>query len=472
MMNDQERADYVSYLKTKGFNDSDAEAYLQHIGAAAPKESLTDKALSLGGAALHGAGRVLDYAGGNVRNALMQGADAVADTGLTKEGDTMKALKGEAPSSSEYLQRAGMEPGLGNTGAGIALDIATDPLTYATLGVAPLLKGAGAAAKMGRLEKIAAGLKAASETKGIGSVDRALAVAQNPLELLTPQAGKSFYKSAFTPTETKIAEEVVGGAGKKPISDVLLDAGFSGNMSEALQKTRDLNRAAGNEIGAVTKAAGEKGITSSAEDAFGKSREYVDSLKNSLDPDMKNLGTQMETYLNDIVQNSGGEFSPETALQLKKQIDQKISAKGWKLTEGGGAKDKTFSQVAQDLKNNAIQGPIKEADSGLYDALKNANSTFAATDKTVQKDLLREAKNASKRKSFSAIDAMLVGGGAYNPMVWAALGAKKAGQAVMSTQGKTSIGKAMMSPEMAAVNKYMTDPAARRAVIDLMKEKP
>lgn len=439
-----------------------------------------DSGFSFGKAArgtLDVAGRALDYAAGNVRNGLMQAADPFVDAELTKEGDTMQALKGNAPGSAEYLQRAGMDKGLANSGAGLALDIATDPLTYATFGVAPLLKGAGAAAKLSKAEKLSQTLRALSEAKGIGALDRGLAVAQNPLELMMPKAGKSLYKGAFAPTEAKIANEV--SKTKTPISEVLMEQGFRGGPEDALKETRLLNRTANEEIGNTLKLAGNRGakVNLGADDVFKRADSRVAELLTSNEPSVKALGKEMADLLAEY--KAKGKLSAEEAYKLAKDIDSKTTSSAWKMMERGGNKDKVFVDMIQDLKG-ASRESVKAVDPDLHATLMQANEMFAATDRNVQKDLLREVKNASKRKGVSQIDAGLAAGAAAsmvsgNPtpalILAGTLAGKKGAQAVTSMRGRTNLGTAMKSEPMKAINKYMSDPAVRQGIlIDLLKQ--
>tara|TARA_Y100000296_G_C5180060_1_gene263669 strand:+ start:8450 stop:10093 length:1644 start_codon:yes stop_codon:yes gene_type:complete len=100
-----------------------------------------DTGKELLGKALDGAGRVLDYAGGNARTAITDVGDEVFGDGELIDGkDYSNALKGKAPTSSEILQRLGASDDWKTTVAGLGLDIATDPLTYLTLGASSLGK--------------------------------------------------------------------------------------------------------------------------------------------------------------------------------------------------------------------------------------------------------------------------------------------------------------------------------------------
>ena len=89
----------------------------------------------------------LDYAGGlgRVSGAGLVNIPYSLSTGqsLTKEDDVLKALRGEAPSTAEYLNRAGVS-GTSADVLGFVGDVALDPTTYLSGGAtkAPMVMGA------------------------------------------------------------------------------------------------------------------------------------------------------------------------------------------------------------------------------------------------------------------------------------------------------------------------------------------
>ena len=135
-------------------------------------QDLEDKAIEYGASALQKAEpvlKVLGYPGGLVRGAIAGGLEAA--TGRDDLVDIKDVLKGEAPGSSEIMEKLGVKEGgslsdiapslYSETGkglklqkgglfdptargvAGLAADIITDPLTYATAGAAKAI-GRGA----------------------------------------------------------------------------------------------------------------------------------------------------------------------------------------------------------------------------------------------------------------------------------------------------------------------------------------
>ncbi len=110
--------------------------------------------------------RGLDYAGGLGRVSAAGITDlanmALDRPTVTREGDVMSALQGQAPTTEEYLDRAGMEDGTARTALGFAGDVALDPTTYMSGGLSALTK----LGKMGKAGKAAALVAAPSHITG------------------------------------------------------------------------------------------------------------------------------------------------------------------------------------------------------------------------------------------------------------------------------------------------------------------
>ena len=187
--------------------------------------------------------RALDYVGGIGRTSAAGlydlGAVLTGAPTVTRVGDVGRAFKGDAPLTSEFLQRAGAPEGpklseaapwaFSETGEGLpfekggmfdpsvrgavgfAGDVATDPLTYLTGGTATALK---AGSQGGRFLKqpskqVVEGLK---ETAGKLS----------PAQKAVGKYGDHVYQQALKNVDKKTAE-----FGAKPISKTLLEATFS-----------------------------------------------------------------------------------------------------------------------------------------------------------------------------------------------------------------------------------------------------
>lgn len=106
--------------------------------------------------ALDLAGRALDYTGGLVRTGAAGVAGMLKDENPVTGKDVKDTLAGKAPRSAEYLERFGVSPGPGVGGIanlrdaeGLALDIATDPLTA----IVKAIKGAGAAPELSKITR-------------------------------------------------------------------------------------------------------------------------------------------------------------------------------------------------------------------------------------------------------------------------------------------------------------------------------
>lgn len=147
--------------------------------------------------------RALDYGSGVVRSAALgvptSAIDAVAGTELAPPNLLSRTLRGEAPQTAEYLDRAGVPAGIPRSVAGFAGDVVLSPGGIRAV--------TGAAAPAGRAA-------------------RALYTAADPLDSLAALLGKKAYKSAFKDLDAAV------GPGVKAPSDVALERGV-----KALSKT-------------------------------------------------------------------------------------------------------------------------------------------------------------------------------------------------------------------------------------------
>jgi len=149
--------------------------------------------------------KTIGYPAGLARTGIASGIGAVTDTPIGTTDDWKNALAGEAPSTGEYLQKAGVPEGAlssavpsaySDTGnewfklkkggmldptlrgtVGFAGDVATDPMTYASL-------GASALAKKGM-------------TGVAGKIADKADMAMNPLARLLANRGSAIYRSGL-----------------------------------------------------------------------------------------------------------------------------------------------------------------------------------------------------------------------------------------------------------------------------------
>jgi hypothetical protein len=233
--------DYVKKQQASKFTPEQMTQYEDYIRKQMPVESPSMLQKIVTSAPVDYTLRGLDYAGGLGRLAAsgLVNAAQYPFTGesLNKETDILDALKGHAPSTSEYMKRAGVEdlgalsdviPGAySETGEGLRLkkgglldptgrgtigmagDVAFDPLTYLTL-------GGSAVAKAGKVGKVA---------------EKVL----KPTANIAESTGKSIYKSGL-----KSIDQQAMKYGKEPVSDTLMKYGISGSAESIYKQMDDL----------------------------------------------------------------------------------------------------------------------------------------------------------------------------------------------------------------------------------------
>jgi hypothetical protein len=244
---------FIQYLvETQGAKPEDVAEYISERRARGEKVAGLDdrdweevsagqqKTASIGRAGFDAAGRVLDYVDGLARTPYMDfetSARGYPDA-VTSE-DYLKALKGKAPGSAEYLERMGREPGAGTIAEGIARDLVLSPTNWASGGVlvAPKL--------------IAKGGKAAKVGAALQSADKIV----NPISNLTQKGGKAFYTSAFDRVDTKLDQK-----GLEPLSELAWRHGkIRGNATEVSDQLDTLAQSLGKQREAKYKMADELG---------------------------------------------------------------------------------------------------------------------------------------------------------------------------------------------------------------------
>ncbi len=437
-----------------------------------PEKTLWEHAKGAAGTALDYGLRGLDYAGGVTRTGV---AEAV---GAAKPGDMGKALKGQAPGTSEYMANLGIPPGASlsdafpelysDSGEGLPLekggaldptargaggfvgDILLDPLTYASMGTT-------AAAKTGQEAALAAARKtvpALSRTEALKrGLNRLLRPTDNALEAL----GRKSYKAPFKALDAESAM-----FGKTPFSDVAaaeLGAGSKRTRAKrAVKRSDELDAARqalykeGDELGAAVdlipavedadKAARQMGKIPSREDSAEAIQELIDRHRRSLNPP-----TEAEKQ---VAQMGGAPLPEPRKLPLGE-------ASEWKTGLYDTQPDSAFSKsvkttrgrkVVQKLSGGIDEAMVAEANRvkpKMGDAVKDINDTWG-TLLTGAERLDREALTESQKRIVTAMDlitgnAFLSGAGPYNAGTYLAL--KKLLDASKFTAPQTYFGTAL-----------------------------
>lgn len=416
-----------------------------------PEKEISDPNLAL--QALDIAGRTVDYPAGMVRGAVAGGLEALTGKELV---DIKDVLEGRAPESSQILEKLGVPEGYSlsdiipsmysETGKGIrlqkggfldpsargasglALDIATDPLTYLSFGTSAIAKP---------------GLKAIS--KGAET------------------AGKTIYKSApmikaLDKEAAKINKRFASEVTNLP-SNVLMNAGIAGTNEQIAKKSNDLLSTLLEKRNAILQTADDAGATIDVKKAMepyeqfknsilaGKDEYKKEAVKkvDSMIVDYKKLGERPAQYVEETV------FDPETVSMVTKKVEVAPAQTALKPSEMAELNSSFYTKFKDAYKRGdvgkledpiikqqgfgakkAIEDSVNKAVPGLGDELAKVNADMSAL-LTVKKKIGTEGTKQGKR-FITEMDAII---GAYDPMIGAA---KQVGKLAVSDWARTKAG--------------------------------
>ena len=386
--------------------------------------------------ALEAVGRVLDYPGGHIRTAAAETYDLLntmlGNKPIVTNEDVLNALKGKAPSSAEYLGRAGMTEGPsvmipGTTtristrdAIGFALDLAADPLT-----------------ELSNMVK---------QVPYIGKLVRGGGLA-------TEAMGDWIYSSAFKKVDAKLAAK-----GVEPFSEVMRNGVFTKEAAQTLEKhgiqvpehltqgvagttmsVAEKADAMSNAVGKVRQAVYEKAdqlgakVNLGAEGTFKKAEGVIANMKK--DPGLRPQAEALEEML--------GRYKAEGPVSLANASDFKSNlydALPNTAFDGFGklkAKANQFKlALASDLKD-AIVKSGNGAERGLGDAVDHINERWGIL-LEARKPMQKQTTQAAGQGLGSWIDGVILGSGHVS-----ALAAKKAMELAGTTAARTYVGKAI-----------------------------
>lgn len=257
--------------------------------------------------------QALDYVGGNTRTSLVAPVlEKLSGKDVYHTGEATEALKGNPLSSAEILARLGMEEGkslsdvfpnlYNKTGkglrlqaggwadptlrgsAGFAMDVATDPLTYGTLGIAPAMK-AGAKALRGS-NKIGSGLA----SKVLQTVP---AITNPATEGLMP-AGKAMYKAGFKPLDAVSAK-----FGKEPVSEIAWRYGMRGTNKQIAKQADEAITKLSAQRDAILNSIDQAGHSPDMARAMEPAKRLADEFEMSNVPQKEQLAKAMRAKIAD-----------------------------------------------------------------------------------------------------------------------------------------------------------------------------
>jgi hypothetical protein len=384
------------------------------------------------------AGRGLDYMGGVMRTgvansagmlkAAAEGKNPLApENMIVKPEDLKAATYGKAPSSAEYLKRMGFGEGksislpfVGKISErdveGLALDIATDPLTIFA--------------------------KTLKEIPYIGKLLKAPGQAAEAL-------GDMTYKSGLSKVDAKLAER-----GKGPVSEILKEEGKVGTTAKLAKDVDDLANSMGKIRGELYDRVNQAGVQVDLSKGFSRTEAVIDKLRRDPTPHNIALANEFEEMLNGY-KNRGTapiDLVSEWKTSYYDALPKSAFNPANKLTGVG----KQFKgALAEDLRQSIIQTGEK-ADKGLGHAIDKVNNKWG---------ILIEAKNPMKKQANQAaaksfldkLDFVLAAADHSGGLALA----KKGAEALNTTVAKTVMGKAMME----AGKRGVADALTRQAVI-------
>lgn len=398
---------------------------LAHLSGQAPEEELGQKAMKLGLEGLDYVGRGLDYAGGLVRGAAGKAAGAALGKDLGVKAEDV--LKGKAPSSAELMERAGVPKGLSasdipaiqalysETGkglplqkggmfdpsvrgaAGLGADIASDPLTYLSLGASALGKGA-------------------------------VKLALNPVKEGLKAAGKKTYTSAFKNIDSKLAKE-----GIDPLSKYFLQEGAPVvSKGGVLKRIPEMQKKAGSARDTLYALMNDKGATISREDLIPTVLEALGKVERRPTGASKEAAEQLavwaESHLPTEPVNATMASELKTAVGKAKPNAANFAAEG----DLPAIKRSVYHSYKTGLENAASRVSPE-----LGDKLKGLNKEFQTYGQALEPAAQDLA--VAERKMFpTQVDAMAL---AAKP---AAAVAKNIVRAANTTLARTAAGKALL----------------------------
>jgi hypothetical protein len=398
-----------------------------------------------------GALKVLGYPGNLARGAI-GGAYELA-TGRDDIVNAEDVLKGEAPGFSEMMNKADILQDYPKTRGvvGFGLDVATDPLTY-----------------------LAGPISAAAKAEKAGLGIKALNAVVNPVEALgrgLERGGSAIYKSAFDKADRELATRY----GKESIADILKAERFKGGMDEAALKADEINKAAGEELGALREYAGNLGKMGTPSD-LSRAEEVVKEYASSKIPSIKKIGSDLRDELESIKLGTEPMYPSEAAAQKKTLRD---------IIGGDSAFDaaKSAPERAQKRFNKALMSSYSEAENQAmgklpeqeYQLYQELKKKYGATSKFIQNKLQKEGTKELNRTGVmpSALDTAfgtLALATADKPGL-AALAAKKGRDILRMTPVKTRLGLGMEDLGVAAQNAspYMSQAVRDALWIEMLK---
>lgn len=422
--------------------------------------------------------RPLDFAGGVVRTGLAGASDIIGGTDLYREGDWKEALKGNAPDSAKILARGGvgkmgslsdLMPGLysdtgdewlklqrggaldptGRGTMGFALDVASDPSTYGTIGFSSLGKAASKLGKAGRVVE-----------KGLKTLDKAVVSPIGFASDVAKGAGEGLYKYGLR-TVDQMAEKF----GKDAPSDLLFRHRVAGSAEKIADKAEALSTALNAEREAILQEADRAGARVDVDAAMKPAVDRVERIAKNDDPALLDVASALKKKIEQyrarskvpgrtvvteipsvVVDASGRPIMKESVEVIPEKLGPSASqASGWKssLYDLIGPRNFETAKNTTEGKNilKAMGFGLKEATEKAVQEATGEGVRLAKVNNdlgsllTTRKAFGRAADKEIGKNGLTEVDAMLLGFGSP-----AAFASKKAIRFINSPQGSSRIG--------------------------------
>jgi len=370
--------------------------------------------------------RALDYPGGLVRTGIAEAADVFAPGNKVTGEDWGKAIRGQAPSSAQYMEKFGV-PEMGSVSTplgdistrdvgGFALDVATDPL-------GGLIKAA---------KPVARGLKG---------------------------AGEKLYASGLKKVDERLLEK-----GSEPLSGLLLREGAPTGTTKKLAGEADkIKQAKLAERTQLFDQATQAGAKVDMTSATAEAEKLVARMRR--DPGLKDMADKVEELINRY--KSEGFVDMPTASEWKTNLYNALPESAYdSFGKVKGPAKEIQKALARGFKNS-IELAGDSVQPGLGKKIASINEDIGTVIGS-QKPMAMQIRRAKTPMHPSQIDAMLGGYGVLgDPVVGGGvLAAKKAAQLANTTYGRTKMGKGLLN---VSKTPYL-DPAIERYFINQNRE--
>lgn len=357
----------------------------------------------------------LDWPGGVARTEL---ANLL---GVVKPGEPTAAIRGVAPSTSEYLKRLDVPEG---PHVNLMPEIRI-PFTNKTIG-----KGDTSARDMAGF----IGDQGLNPLTYMGMGSGALADAASPVATATENGGTKLFKSGLKKVDESLIEK-----GQKPVSDVLLDNGVAGTNKQILSRSEQLAKDLNDKRAGLLKTGDEAGakvdMSAATDGALLKAKRLQD------DPGLADLGDKLAERIQKY--RDAGLQTPSTASEWKTNLYNALP---------DSAYNKFGNVIApvKGIEKSLANGFKTETEKALSSVEPTAGSELASTNQdlgsllSARKPLAREVRKANTKNILSSVDAGIAGYGLHDPLTAAGLlTAKKIGDLSKTTLFRTSAGLAM-----------------------------